>query len=76
MNNIQPRGPLRLLAVALLLGACNSHHTAHAPATTTGDASAIKAHSSQAVLDGAIRTGEPGCSAAVGVEGKIGRAHV
>jgi CubicO group peptidase (beta-lactamase class C family) len=58
----------------LLLGACSSHHTAHAPATTkttTADASAIKAHSSQAVLDGAVKTGEPGCSAAVGVEGKV-----
>ncbi|MGO9510124.1 MAG: serine hydrolase domain-containing protein [Mycobacterium sp.] len=73
MTNIRPRGPLRFLAVALLLGACSSHHAAHAPASTTAstaDASAIKAHSSQAVLDGAIRTGEPGCSAAVGVDGK------
>jgi CubicO group peptidase (beta-lactamase class C family) len=74
VNNIRPREPLRFLAAALFLGACTSHHTAHAPATTTAttaDTAAIKAHSSQAVLDGAIRTGEPGCSAAVGVEGKV-----
>jgi CubicO group peptidase (beta-lactamase class C family) len=74
VNDIRPRGPLRLLAVALLLGACSSHHPPPAPASTTpttADASAIKAHSSQAVLDGAIKTGEPGCSAAVGVDGKV-----
>jgi CubicO group peptidase (beta-lactamase class C family) len=57
-----------------LLVACSSHHPAHAPASTsatTADESAIRARSSQAVLDDAVKTGEPGCSAAVGVQGKV-----
>nr|WP_119185098.1 serine hydrolase domain-containing protein [Mycobacterium decipiens] len=60
---------LGLLAAALLLGSCTGQHTTSTPATTT-DTSNIKA-SSQRVLDDAINADEPGCSAAVGVEGKV-----
>src|SRR5450631_3660260 len=60
-------GPL--LAIALLLGACSGQRTASTPATTTD--SDIKARSSQRVLDGVVNAAEPGCSAAVGVEGNV-----
>jgi CubicO group peptidase (beta-lactamase class C family) len=58
------------LAVLLLVGACAG---AHGPAPTTtstpdhGDAAAR----SQSVLDDAIEARAPGCSAAVGVQGKV-----
>lgn len=62
------------LAVALLLGGCagqqpsvNSMITTSA--TTTANSGAKVR--SQAVLDGAVNAEEPGCSAAVGVEGQV-----
>ncbi|MCV7077264.1 serine hydrolase domain-containing protein [Mycobacterium szulgai] len=68
-------GPLGLFVVALLLAACGgSPHSAPpagSTATATTDTSGFKARSSQAVLDDAAKDDEPGCSAAVGVEGKI-----
>lgn len=65
-------GPL--LAVALLLGGCAGQHTAVSSSTTTtatGAANSGVRVRSQAVLDGAVNAEEPGCSAAVGVEGKV-----
>ncbi|OOK77667.1 beta-lactamase family protein [Mycobacterium kansasii] len=67
-------GPL--LAVALLLGGCAGQHTAVSSSTTTTTTATSAANSSakvrsQAVLDGAVNAEEPGCSAAVGVEGKV-----
>jgi len=68
-------GPLTLLAVALLLAACggspHSAPSARSTTPTTTETSAVKARSSQAVLDDAGKDDEPGCSAAVGVEGKV-----
>lgn len=49
---------LGLLAATLLLGGCTGQHTTRTAA-------------SKDVLDGAINADEPGCSAAVGVEGKV-----
>lgn len=60
---------LGLLAATLLLGGCTGQHTTRTAASTTYTPH-IKA-SSQDVLDGAINADEPGCSAAVGVEGKV-----
>lgn len=63
------RRMLGLLAATLLLGGCTGQHTTRTAASTTYTPH-IKA-SSQDVLDGAINADEPGCSAAVGVEGKV-----
>lgn len=60
---------LGLLAATLLLGGCTGQHTTRTAASTPYTPH-IKA-SSQDVLDGAINADEPGCSAAVGVEGKV-----
>lgn len=66
-----------LFAVVLLVGACadgrdappaGSHGRSAATAAFAPDESAAR---SQDVLDGAIKLDEPGCSAAVGVEGDI-----
>jgi CubicO group peptidase (beta-lactamase class C family) len=85
------RGPLRLLAVMLLLSACggreatptaatasDSSHSAAQPShalgatsPTTANTSDPRARSSQDVLDGAMKPDEPGCSAAVGIEGNV-----
>ena len=63
--------PTLLVAVVVLLSACGSDHDA-APTTTSSraDSAAAKARS-QNVLDDAIDAGAPGCSAAVGVKGKV-----
>lgn len=64
-------GKLTVLAVALLLAACGRHlPTTDTTTPTPSEPNPYQARSSQAVLDDAIRTDEPGCSAAVGVEGK------
>ncbi|SON63125.1 D-alanyl-D-alanine carboxypeptidase [Mycobacterium simulans] len=66
--------PLRLIAVALLLAACGGKQMTNAAVTTTTGATqtlTVKAHNSQDVLNGAVLDGEPGCSAAVGIEGKV-----
>jgi len=70
------RRPLGILAVALLLAGCGGQHatTTRATGTTTATTSqtpSIKARSSQDVLNGAVKDGEPGCSAAVGIDGKV-----
>lgn len=74
---------LRLLAVVLLLGACSDESDApepHAPttqeskaanSTATPAADPDLAASSQGVLDAAIKADEPGCSAAIGVDGEV-----
>ncbi|WP_420891212.1 serine hydrolase domain-containing protein [Mycobacterium riyadhense] len=69
---------LRLITVALLLAACGGKHMPNSVTTTvaTTQTPTVKAHNSQDVLNGAIRDGEPGCSAAVGVEGKVAWAGV
>ncbi|ORB62548.1 serine hydrolase domain-containing protein [Mycolicibacterium tusciae] len=67
---------IRLVVVALLLGACSS---AYEPAPGTHDRTAAtaafapdeSAARSQDVLNGAIMLDEPGCSAAVGVDGDV-----
>src|SRR6201987_4440068 len=56
-----------LLATVLWLSACASGQDATSADTTNHDA-AVR---SQNVLDEAIQAGAPGCSAAVGVEGKV-----
>src|SRR5262249_35679525 len=58
-----------LAAVVLLVSACGDGHTAAPPATT--DQTDAKARSSQKVLDDAIKANAPGCSAAVGLDGKV-----
>jgi CubicO group peptidase (beta-lactamase class C family) len=63
--------PTLLVAVVLLLSACGSDHDAAPTATSSrADNAAAKARS-QNVLDDAIDVGVPGCSAAVGVKGKV-----
>jgi CubicO group peptidase (beta-lactamase class C family) len=54
----------------LLLGACVGGHNAAPTTTSTTDHTAAKIRS-QNVLDAAIEAGAPGCSAAVGVKGKV-----
>jgi CubicO group peptidase (beta-lactamase class C family) len=76
------RGPLRLLAIVLLLSACSSKEAAPTASTaaesshsaanstpTTANGPDPRGPGSQGVLDGAIKPDEPGCSAAVGIDG-------
>lgn len=64
--------PTTLAAVVLLLAACSGQlATNDATAPTTTEISAHTARAGQAILDDAIKADEPGCSAAVGVEGKV-----
>jgi CubicO group peptidase (beta-lactamase class C family) len=75
------KGGLALLAAVFLLGACSgagdiaeSPPEARQSATTSAapaPADPERAARSQAVLDGAITDDEPGCSAAVGIEGEV-----
>jgi CubicO group peptidase (beta-lactamase class C family) len=65
-----------VLAVVVLLSACDGHGATPAATTTTTTTTsdpvidpALVAHS-QGVLDAAIKAGTPGCSAAVGIDGK------
>ncbi|OBI94277.1 serine hydrolase [Mycobacterium sp. 1245805.9] len=58
------------LAVLLLVGACAGAR-GPAPTTTPSTDHADAAARSQSVLDDAIKAGAPGCSAAVGVKGKV-----
>ncbi|MBI2701128.1 hypothetical protein A9W98_06355 [Mycobacterium gordonae] len=61
------------LLSTLLLGACADPHPAPAPKSgaATPATSPARAASSQNVLDNAVKADGPGCSAAVGVEGKV-----
>ncbi|OBI06142.1 serine hydrolase domain-containing protein [Mycobacterium scrofulaceum] len=63
------RRPLLMFAVTVLLGACGGGHDGARATSTTGRADAQVR--SQRVLDDAIGASDPGCSAAVGVEGKV-----
>src|ERR1700738_4975912 len=66
-------GSLPLIA-ALTLGACGGPRpaqSAQTPGTTSSTTSSIKAGTSQNVLDSALPANAPGCSAAVGIEGKV-----
>ena len=64
-----------LLAVVLVLAACGRPDTAEtSDATATSNtvaATSDNAARSQSALDGIVKADEPGCSAAVGVEGKV-----
>ena len=72
---------LRLLAVVLLLGACADDSDAsagHPPptqaSTAAGATAAVTpdlAARSQHVLDAAVKADEPGCSAAIGIDGQV-----
>jgi CubicO group peptidase (beta-lactamase class C family) len=64
------RGPLVLFAVVLLLSACGRPSATSTPSVTTSNNPTINANS-QRVLDDAIKADAPGCSAAVGVKGKV-----
>jgi CubicO group peptidase (beta-lactamase class C family) len=66
-------GSLPLIA-ALALGACtgqNPSQSSQTSGTASSTTSTIKAGSSQKVLDSAVQANAPGCSAAVGIEGKV-----
>lgn len=81
------QGSCRLLAIALLLSACGSQQAAPTAATSAdaSHSSAKSTHtavetsptadprgpSSQDVLDEAIKPDQPGCSAAVGMDGNV-----
>jgi CubicO group peptidase (beta-lactamase class C family) len=67
-NQRMPRA-LLLLAVVFLLVACGNPPTKPAVAAPINDA-AVKARS-QRVLDDAIKASAPGCSAAVGFQGRV-----
>ncbi|WP_267304535.1 serine hydrolase domain-containing protein [Mycobacterium barrassiae] len=85
MMDVKRGMALRLVAVVLLLAACGDQSDAAeepspttqagAPTTSTvsvtGAADPDLAASSQSVLDGAVKADEPGCSAAVGIEGDV-----
>jgi CubicO group peptidase (beta-lactamase class C family) len=65
-----------LLAVVLLLGACGDGRNApetREPTTSTATPAVDPevAANSQGVLDAAVKADEPGCSAAVGIEGDV-----
>jgi CubicO group peptidase (beta-lactamase class C family) len=67
--------PLLVLAAALLISACGGRGATPAAHTTTTTDPAIVIDPalvtrSEGVLDAAIKAGAPGCSAAVGVQGK------
>ncbi|GLE52061.1 lipoprotein [Mycobacterium montefiorense] len=65
--------PMLLLAIVVLLSACSGGQQS-APKTTTSAATAVNEAAkvaSQKVLNDAIDEGAPGCSAAVGVKGKV-----
>lgn len=57
-----------MFAVTILLGACGGHDGARATSTAGRPDAHVRG---QRVLDDAIGAREPGCSAAVGVEGKV-----
>lgn len=62
------------LAALLLLGGCSKPHDTPASGTSTPSAptvSGAQAVDSQKVLDSAVKATEPGCSAAVGIEGRV-----
>jgi CubicO group peptidase (beta-lactamase class C family) len=67
-HNQRMRLSLLLLAVVLSLSACGAGRNATPTSTTNHDAARTR---SQNVLDHAIEVGAPGCSAAVGVKGKV-----
>lgn len=63
-----------LLVAALLLGGCSSPARTPATQSSTGStaaASGAQAGASQNVLDSAVKADGPGCSAAVGIEGRV-----
>ncbi|KQH78573.1 hypothetical protein AO501_26005 [Mycobacterium gordonae] len=61
------------LLLSLTLVACTDPHPGSSPkgGSSTTTTSVVKAGSSQNVLDTAVKADGPGCSAAVGVEGKV-----
>ena len=72
------RGLLPLLAVVLLVAACGGPKPGGSPTkagvgstSSLGPETSDLTAQSQAVLDGAVNADEPGCSAAVGVEGQV-----
>jgi CubicO group peptidase (beta-lactamase class C family) len=67
-HNQRMRLSLLLFAVVLSLSACGGGRNAAPTSTTNHDAANAR---SQNVLDEAIEVGAPGCSAAVGVKGKV-----
>ncbi|OBI99026.1 serine hydrolase domain-containing protein [Mycobacterium asiaticum] len=73
MNSPSPGArTISALAAALLLAACTDPHGAHSSApATSATTSTAKASGSQNVLDSAVKADGPGCSAAIGVEGKV-----
>ncbi len=66
---------IRLLAVVVLVGACgdegNTHSTKPAAGSATGAVDPDLAAGSQGVLDAAVKADEPGCSAAIGIDGDV-----
>jgi CubicO group peptidase (beta-lactamase class C family) len=67
-HNQRLRRTLLLLAVVLSLSACGGGQNTKPTSKTNHDAARTR---SQNVLDDAIEVGAPGCSAAVGVKGKV-----
>jgi CubicO group peptidase (beta-lactamase class C family) len=67
-HNRRMRLSLLLLAVVLSLSACGDGQNATPTSTTNHEAAKTR---SQNVLDDSIEVGAPGCSAAVGVKGKV-----
>lgn len=64
------------VAAALMISACAGPRSTPASSSTTSQASTVNASRSQRVLDDAVNASGPGCSAAVGVEGKLAWAGV
>lgn len=62
------------LTAMLLVGGCNQTHETPASGTSTATTAAVtgaQAGDSQNVLDSAVKADGPGCSAAVGIEGRV-----
>ncbi|OBG69717.1 hypothetical protein A5702_12140 [Mycobacterium sp. E3339] len=66
--NQRMRRPISLFAVLLSLSGCGGHGATGASPTTDRTAAKVR---SQRVLDDAVGASAPGCSAAVGIRGKV-----